>query len=144
MELINKIEKLLKENHKTVDDLAKAIKKDRTTVYRYLSGNINSMPVSTLEAIAEYFAVSPNYLIGWDDNEWETKYRIARRKKMAEASDESDTGSIRMIKLPEPKIPDFLYEVYRKDLTEAIDNMSDEDMYKIYKVAEVFFPDKFE
>ena len=58
----------MKEIKMTVDDLAPAIKKDRTTIYRYLNGNIENIPVNVLSAIATQLHTTPDYLMGWTDD----------------------------------------------------------------------------
>lgn len=58
----------MKEAKVTVDDLAPAIKKDRTTIYRYLNGAIENIPINVLSAIAQELHTTPDYLMGWTDD----------------------------------------------------------------------------
>ena len=51
----------------SVDELAKKIGKDRSTVYRYESRDIEELPVTIIEPIAEALGTSVSYLMGWDD-----------------------------------------------------------------------------
>ena len=57
-----------KELNLTVDDLAKRIKKNRATVYRYENGDIESMPVSVIEPLAAALETTPAYIAGWTED----------------------------------------------------------------------------
>ena len=63
-----RIKALLALRRKTPDDLAEAIGKNRTTVYRYLSGHIENMPSNILKPMADYLQTNPAYLMGWIDD----------------------------------------------------------------------------
>ena len=52
----------------SADDLAEAIGKDRTTIYRYERGAIEKLPTNILIPIAEALHTTPAYLMGWDDD----------------------------------------------------------------------------
>ena len=49
----------------TVDDLAEKLGKNRATVYRYESGDIENLPTTVLESIAKALETSPSVLMGW-------------------------------------------------------------------------------
>lgn len=51
----------------SVDDLASKLGKNRATVYRYESDEIENMPLEVLEPLAKALNVTPAYLMGWDD-----------------------------------------------------------------------------
>lgn len=50
--------------------LAKAVKMNKATLYRYENGEINSIKEDKLEAIAEYLMVDKDYLTGKTDDEY--------------------------------------------------------------------------
>jgi repressor LexA len=52
----------------SVDVLAEKLGKNRATIYRYESDDIENMPLNVLEPLAEVLQVSPSYLMGWDDS----------------------------------------------------------------------------
>lgn len=50
----------------TVDELAKKLNKNRATVYRYESAEIENLPLTILEPLAKALDVTPSYLMGWE------------------------------------------------------------------------------
>ena len=56
----------------SADDVAAKIGKNRATVYRYESNEIENLPLSTLEPLAKVLNTTPAYLIGWSDDKNET------------------------------------------------------------------------
>lgn len=51
----------------SVEDLANKLGKNRATVYRYESDEIENMPLEVLEPLAKALNVTPAYLMGWDE-----------------------------------------------------------------------------
>lgn len=56
----------------SVDELAEAIKVNRSTINRYESGLIKSIKEDKLEAIANYLSVDKDYLCGKTDDQYST------------------------------------------------------------------------
>lgn len=52
----------------SVDQLAEVIGKNRATIYRYESNEIEKFPLDILYPLAEALRTSPAYLMGWEDN----------------------------------------------------------------------------
>ena len=52
----------------SVDELATKIRKNRATVYRYESNDIEDLPTSVLEPLSKALQTTPGYLMGWEDN----------------------------------------------------------------------------
>lgn len=50
----------------TVDNVAKKLNKNRATIYRYESSEIENMPLEILEPLAKVLKVTPAYLMGWE------------------------------------------------------------------------------
>lgn len=67
MTIGDRIKKLRKEKGISVDKLAEIIGKDRATIYRYESNDIEKMPTSVLEPLATALGTTPAHLMGWDD-----------------------------------------------------------------------------
>lgn len=58
--------KILRKNKGvSIDDLAAKLGKNRTTVYRYESGDIENLPLEILTPLAEALDTTPAYLMGW-------------------------------------------------------------------------------
>ena len=53
----------------SVAELANRLGKNRATVYRYESNDIEDMPSSVLEPLAKALQTTPAYLMGWDDKQ---------------------------------------------------------------------------
>ena len=49
----------------TVDELAERLGKNRATIYRYESNDIEKLPTTVLEPLAKALGVTPAYLMGW-------------------------------------------------------------------------------
>lgn len=53
----------------SVDQVAEKIGKNRATVYRYESSEIEKFPIDILEPLADALRTTPAYLMGWADEE---------------------------------------------------------------------------
>ena len=53
----------------SVEEVAKALGKNRATVYRYESHDIEKMPLSVLEPLSKILQTTPAYLMGWNEKE---------------------------------------------------------------------------
>ncbi len=66
----------------SVDDIAKKLGKDRATIYRYESSEIENLPLNVLEPLAKLLRVSPGYLLGWENmTPYKTKKVPMQRSK---------------------------------------------------------------
>jgi len=50
----------------SADDLAEKLGKNRATIYRYESSEIENMPIDIIEPLARALKVTPAYLMGWE------------------------------------------------------------------------------
>lgn len=66
MDIGKRIKKRRKELGISVDELAKRLNKNRTTVYRYEKGDIENLPMDILGPLAKALDTTPAYLMGWD------------------------------------------------------------------------------
>lgn len=66
MTIGERIKERRKELGMTVDELAEILGKNRATVYRYESNEIEKLPTTVLEPLANALGVSPGYLMGWE------------------------------------------------------------------------------
>lgn len=51
----------------SVDELAQKIGKNRATIYRYESNDIENFPITILEPLAKVLETTPSYLMGWEE-----------------------------------------------------------------------------
>lgn len=71
----NRIKKRRLEVGLSVDQVAEKIGKNRATVYRYESSEIEKFPTDILEPLANALYTTPAYLMGWEDeNDPEVKH----------------------------------------------------------------------
>lgn len=99
----------------SVDDLALATGKDRTTIFRYEKGTIEKIPSSVLEPIASALQTTPGYLLGLSD-EVDQAYK---KEKMTSKQEEAITV------------------LYR-----SIPNMTDEEIDKMLNMFNLMFDNK--
>ena len=52
----------------TVDELSERLGKNRATIYRYESNNIEKLPTTVLEPLAKALNTTPAYLMGWEED----------------------------------------------------------------------------
>lgn len=51
----------------SADDVAEKLGKNRATIYRYESDEIENFPIQVIANLAEVLQVTPEYLMGWVD-----------------------------------------------------------------------------
>ena len=66
----------------SVDEVAKRIGKNRATVYRYESNDIEKYPLDILQPLAQALMTTPAYLMGWEDSESERPANIIPMPEM--------------------------------------------------------------
>ena len=66
----------------SADEVAAYLKKDRSTIYRYESNDIEKLPTSILEPLSKILQTTPAYLMGWEDKaENNAKLNVTDLKK---------------------------------------------------------------
>jgi transcriptional regulator with XRE-family HTH domain len=66
-----RIKERRKELELSVDDIASKLNKNRATIYRYESNDIENLPVTVLEPLAQILNTTPAYLLGLEDKKFE-------------------------------------------------------------------------
>lgn len=69
MNIGKRIKERRKELGLSVDDVAIKLNKNRATIYRYESNDIEKLPVDILEPLAKVLNTTPAYLMGWNEIE---------------------------------------------------------------------------
>ena len=64
-----RIKQRRKELGLSADELAEKLNKNRATVYRYESSDIERIPAEVLKPLSEILQVSPEYLMGWSEED---------------------------------------------------------------------------
>lgn len=93
----------------SADEVAMALGVSRATFYRYESAEVEKVPISVLEPLAQILQSTPSELIGWEDpepltarNEPPVIRRLARAgRKMTEEQQE------KLLKLAEVMFPEY-------------------------------------
>ena len=67
MTIGERIKQRRKELGLSVDELADKLGKNRATIYRYESNEIEKLPTTVLEPLADVLGVSPGFLMGWEE-----------------------------------------------------------------------------
>lgn len=65
MNIGERIKNRRKELDLSVDDVANRLGKNRATIYRYESSDIENLPITILEPLAGILKTTPDYLMGW-------------------------------------------------------------------------------
>lgn len=69
MNIGQRIKQRRKELKISADELGKRLGKDRSTIFRYEKGDIENLPLDILEPISEILQTTPQYLMGWEEEQ---------------------------------------------------------------------------
>ena len=75
MSIGNNIKNRRIELNMSAEALAKKIKKNRATIYRYENSDIENLPANILEPLAKALNTTPAYLMGWKEENDEEEYK---------------------------------------------------------------------
>ncbi len=100
MTLAERLKQLRKEKGLTQEQLGKVIGVQKQAIWKYENGNVTNMKSSTIKTLAEYFNVSPSYLMG---------YTNVRNPETQENLSEFELKAIELLRMiPEDKRDGFL------------------------------------
>jgi transcriptional regulator with XRE-family HTH domain len=71
-----KLKKLRKDVDRTLEEVGNAVNISKQNLYKYENDLITNIPSDKIEALAEYYMVSPSYIMGWEIEKTETGYTI--------------------------------------------------------------------
>lgn len=106
-----RIKQRRKELKMTADELGKLIGKDRSTIYRYEKGDIETMPIEILVPLAKFLQTTPQHLMGWEEENEKPADQSELSKKKQELMDWAYT-------VPEDKA-DFVLRVMKTILGDS-------------------------
>lgn len=69
MNVGSRIKKRRTELGLSVEDVAKMLNKNRATIYRYESNDIENLPLSILEPLSKILQTTPAFLMGWESTD---------------------------------------------------------------------------
>ena len=62
--------RILRQNlNMSMEELANILGKNKATIYRYEKGGINTLPLDILRPLADALQTTPEYLLGWNDED---------------------------------------------------------------------------
>ena len=88
----------------TVDQLAERIGKNRATMYRYENGDIENLPISVLEPLADALGLTPADLFGREQSVVNTVYSAEERALIQKYRQLDNDGRFRMNKAIEAEL----------------------------------------
>ena len=126
MNVGDKIKSRREELNMTVDELASLINKNRATVYRYEKGDIESLPTTVLKPLAEALKTTPEYLMGWEDDDSLGDYE----------------ENVEYLKDNYPNLVDLYNEIHANDqlviLFDKAKKLEPQDLAQILKIIDTF------
>lgn len=78
----------------SVDMLAEKLGKNRATIYRYESSDIEKLPTTVLEPLAKALHTTPAYLMGWVSSEEESYGDIIRKARESQGLSQEDLAKV--------------------------------------------------
>lgn len=126
MNVGDRIKSRREELNMTVDELASLINKNRATVYRYEKGDIESLPTTVLKPLAEALKTTPEYLMGWEDDDSLGNYE----------------ENVEYLKDNYPNLVDLYNEIHANDqlviLFDKAKKLEPQDLAQILKIIDTF------
>ena len=107
MTIGQRIKERRKELGMSADELGVRLGVNRSTVFRYENGFIEKIPIDILKPIAEALQTTPQYLMGWEEEQNKSKDK---------------SGNLSLLK---------------KQLIERISQMTDNDVEKLIKMLDI-------
>ena len=81
MDINEKIKQRRLELNLSLEDVAKALGVNKSTILRYESKSISKMPIASIPPLAKVLKCSPEYLMGWEDDfsTYSNLYKISKQ-----------------------------------------------------------------
>lgn len=92
MNIGQRIKKIRKEKGLSVDYIADKLGKNRATIYRYESNEIENLPYPILVPLAEILGTTPMYLMGLEENTEEIKVTKEEKQLLDDYNKLNDLG----------------------------------------------------
>lgn len=128
MSIGDRIKQRRKELDLSVDDVANKLNKNRATIYRYESNDIENLPITVLEPLAKVLNTTPVYLLGLENQKPNTALTNLETKLLENFNKLNDLGKNKLVEYSNDltETPKYI----TTDLTTATkENSSLEDTY---------------
>lgn len=124
MSIGDRIRERRKELGLSVDDVANKLNKNRATVYRYESNDIENLPITVLEPLAKVLNTTPVYLLGLENQKSNTALTNLETKLLNNFNKLNDLGKSKLV-----EYSNDLTETPKYITTATKENSSLEDTY---------------
>ena len=144
MNIGQRIKKIRKEKGLSVDYIADKLGKNRATIYRYESNEIENLPYPILVPLAKILGTTPMYLMGIDENIEEIKVTIEEKQLLDNYNQLNDLGkreaNKRVSELTEISKYTLDTKTYEEPITMAAhdDNLTDDEKNEMNRRIEEF------
>jgi transcriptional regulator with XRE-family HTH domain len=124
MTIGERIKKRRKELGISVDEVAKKLNKNRATMYRYESDEIENMSINILEPLAHALNTTPAYLMGWEletKEIEETDCDLKEKKLLKSFNKLNESGKDKVISNAQDLTQIDKYTIYNKETKQIED-----------------------
>lgn len=124
-----------KELKYSVDYVAEKLGKNRATIYRYESDEIENMPIDVIKDLAKVLNTSPAYLMGWTDikEDLDTSHKYMFFDTAVSAGIPNDIEALTEKDVDMIRIPDSIMGRYAGDKSIFITRINGDSMNKVIK-----------
>ena len=103
----------------SVGELAERLNKNRATIYRYESGEIEDMPITVLEPLAKALNTTPAYIMGWEDEPLDFEGLLNALSQVRSRPDSPEIAeAVEKLINPEPRVVIMGYDGRRMEFTD--------------------------
>lgn len=135
MDVAKRIKELRKQKGISAETIAERLGTNPTTIYRYEKGDIEKMPISVLEPIAEVLGCTPAYLMGWEDEKKNDNKEGTMKIKEINGLQAIVVEDISASMMPMPKVdPEAIAK--QTKLLSSFNKLNNENKDKVISYAE--------
>ncbi|HJA69546.1 MAG TPA: helix-turn-helix domain-containing protein [Firmicutes bacterium] len=103
----------------SVGELAERLNKNRATIYRYESGEIEDMPITVLEPLAKALNTTPAYIMGWEEEPLDFEGLLNALSQARSRPDSPEIAeAVEKLINPEPRVVIMGYDGRRMEFTD--------------------------
>lgn len=119
----------------SVEELADKLGKNRATIYRYESSEIEKLPTTVLKPLAKALNTTPAFLMGWDETEDAMKPTFPPQRRRIRGAVKGKI--IKKLAPDEVGNEPIAIKATKSEWERILDNMSDESRQKLQDYAEL-------